>query len=369
MSTKKPTQHLIELNLQSKYQQLLKVEFIHEYFALGKLKNFEIVPDRLTQIRLKQYQLKAIVEGSTLLIGFGETGPTGSPLKSLKEPMKLSFLLSIQDTDFLNYTELPYEFGDFIYHLTNRTEDKLDEESMSLSADYYVRKLDRLPLSGPMFEYRFQEPQSDDIELTVRNQEGQIVFDKQLHSGQQSCFIQLTDEPAGKYCLELDGLEEMSFYMSPDSPKKVFACIDFYFDPKENGAYALLEEGQPVVKKDFFVRFQSRSVFWKYIFHEMNPAITQHMDFDLYCINNAVAPVFEGPDIFLEDQGSKQLVFTSVEAIPFQENQSLRYKLKTLKGRNQVESILDLPIPSAKGILKKENNGNHDFISEILLYL
>ena len=120
MSKKNPIQHLIELNIQTKYEQLLKVKVLHDYFIDGAVKNLEIFPDNETKLRLKQYNLKSAQEVSVLVVVFGQTTTVGPAIADLKSPLKLSFWIKINDPLFLNYTKIQFELADYIYHFTNR---------------------------------------------------------------------------------------------------------------------------------------------------------------------------------------------------------------------------------------------------------
>jgi hypothetical protein len=240
MSKKNPIQHLIELNIQTKYAQLLKLNFLHDYFIDGALKNIEIFPDNNTKLKLKQYQMKAAQEGSGLVVGYGESVATGPAIADLKNPLKLTFWLKLNDPNFLNYTAIPFEFGNHIYHFTNRVDDKLEDEYSNLSSDQFVTENDRLPLSGALMDYRLDEAQ-ENLLVEVANELGEIVFERRYQGITSVCSLNLSQEPAGKYTLLLDGLEEFSFYLAPEGAKNIFGVVDIYIDPKYQSAFYLFE--------------------------------------------------------------------------------------------------------------------------------
>jgi len=368
MSKKTPIQHLIELKIQTKYEQLLKVNVLHDYFIEGVAKNVEIFPDSFTKMRLKQYQLKSVQEGSSLIIGYGIT-VIGSAIGQLTEPLKLSFWVKINDSNFLNYTNIPYTFGDYIYHFTNRANDKMDDENSNLSSDEFVRETDRLPLAAAVLDYRFDEPM-EDVAVEVVNELGQTVFERQYKGETSVCTLNLSQEPAGKYTLLLDGMEEFSFYLSPEGIRNVFAVIDIYIDPKDTSPFSLFEEEKLVKCKNFKIHFQARATKWKYIFMETNPNNPQHASYEIY--DNAKATkeqkFSEVQNVVLEN-GSKAVIFDTLTPIPFREIQEQKFKLKTLRGKSGVEWVTDLPCASAKFMLKTENNSKKDFFSELLVYL
>jgi hypothetical protein len=369
MSKKKPTQQLIELTIQTKYEQLMKVNMLHDYFVDGIAKQVEITPDNFTKIRLKQYQLKCAQEGSGLIIGFGQSTNTSSAISVITEPLKLTFWLKINDPNFLNYTNIPYTFGDYIYHFTNRPNDKLDDENANLSSDEFVRVTDRLPLAGAVLDYRLEEPM-ENLHVEVANELGEIVFERRYNGVTSVCTLNLSQEPAGKYTLLLDGLEEFSFYISPDGVKNVFGVIDIYIDPKDKSPFSLFEDGKPVKRKEFKVHFQARAVKWKYIFMETNPNNPQHTEYEIYdnAKGDKVQKFSDAQNVTFEN-GSKAVIFNTLTAIPFREVQEQKFKLKTLRGKSGVEWLTDLPNASAKVMLKTENNSKKDFFSELMVYL
>jgi hypothetical protein len=369
MAKKNPIQHLIELNIQTKYSLLLKVNFLHDFFIEGALKNIEIVPDNMTKLMLKQYQLKAAQEGSALVIGYGKSVSDHSAIADLKNPLKLSFWVKVNDPNFLNYTAIPFEFGNHIYHFTNRVDDKLEDEFANLSSDQFVTENDRLPLSGALMDYRLDEAQ-ENLLVEVANELGEVVFERRYQGITSVCSLNLSQEPAGKYTLLLDGLEEFSFYLAPEGAKNIFGVVDIYIDPKDQSAFSLFENEQPVKKKEFKVHFRSRAVKWKYVIVETNVNNPQHSDHEIYD-NSKTTKVqkFSDAENIVLDNGTKAVVFSTLTAVPFKEIQEQKFKIKTLRGKSGVEWITDLPNPSAKSMLKVENNTKKDFFSELMVYL
>ena len=369
MAKKNPIQHLIELNIQTKYSLLLKVNFLHDFFIEGALKNIEIVPDNMTKLMLKQYQLKAAQEGSALVIGYGKSVSDHSAIADLKNPLKLSFWVKVNDPNFLNYTAIPFEFGNHIYHFTNRPNDKLEDEYANLSSDQYVSETDRLPISGAVLDYRLDEAQ-ENLKVEVANELGEIVFERQYKGMTSVCSLNLSQEAAGKYTLLLDGLEEFSFYIAPDGAKNIFGVVDIYIDPKDKSPFSLFENSQPVQKKQYNVHFRARSVKWKYVIYETNANNPQHSEHEIYdnSKTNKEQKFTDAQNIVLEN-GNKAVVFSTSTPVAFREIQEQKFKIRTLRGKSGVEWVTDLPNPSAKSLLKVENNSKKDFFSEIMVYL
>lgn len=370
MGRQNPIQHLIELNLQTKYEQFFKVDILHDYFEGGLFPAIEIIPDKMTTLRLKQYQLKAACDGASLIVGFGSGTTAGPSIGQIDKPVKLSFWLKINDQNYLNYTNLPYEFGDYIYHFTNRDTDKIEDEFSNLSNDEFVQEMDRLALSGRMFDYRFEDPM-DDVEVQVVNELGEVVFEQQLEGESSMCTVRLDDEDPGKYTLLLDGLDEFSFYLAGDGIKNMFGVIDIYIDKEDDGPFSLFtEDGAPVVKKDYNIHFKNRAVRWKYLFLETNMANPQHIEHEIYNSGKHSKNVnFTKAESVELDDGSMAVMIETEAPLPFLEKQEERFKLRTLRGKSKIEWVTDLPVPSAKDMLKVNINDKNDVFSEIIVYL
>jgi hypothetical protein len=370
MGRQDPIQHLIELNLQTKYEQFFKVDVRHDYFEGGMFPAIEIIPDKMTKVRLKQYQLKAACDGPSLIVGFGSASSTGPSIAQIDKPVKLSFWLKINDQDFLNYTNVPYEFGDYIYHFTNRDEDKIEDEFANLSNSQYVEEMDRLPLTGRMFDYRFEDPM-DDVEVQVTNELGEVVFEQQMEGEATMCTIRLDDADPGKYTLLLDGLDEFSFYLAGDGIRNMFGVIDIYIDKEDDGEFSLFtEDGNPVLKKDFNIHFKNRAVRWKYLFLETNMANPQHIEHEIYNSGKSGGDVkFTKAEEVELDDGSMAVMIETEGPVPFKEKQEERFKLRSLRGKSKIEWVTDLPVPSAKSMLKVNINDKNDVFSEIIVYL
>jgi len=369
MANKQPLQHLIQLDIQTKYEQLCSVKVLHDYFKEGGAQGVEIAPDSMTTLRLKQYNLKFAQEGAGLVVGYGANSQ-GAAIAQLTEPIKLTFWMKIKDQYFLNYTDIPYEFGDYVYHFTNRDADKIEDEFANLSSDEFVKEIDKLPLAGAMLDYRFDEPM-EDVEVEVVNELGEVVYERSYSGMTSVCSVNLADEPAGKYTLLLDGLDEFSFYIAPEGAKGVFGVIDIYIDPTDNGPFTLFnEDGSPVVRKEYKIHFQARAVKWKYIFMETNPSNPQHSDYEVYDNTKGDTELyFTDVAETVLDNGTNAFVVKTENPIPFKEEQKERFKLRTLRGKSGVEWITDLPSASAKFMLKVEKDGEKDVYSELIVYL
>lgn len=364
-----PMEHHMLLNIQTRYNQLLNIAILHDYFDEQICKDVVLSPTSDTVFRLKQTQLKTAFEGNNLLIGYGETVSGGPALESLEKPLKLSFWIKVEDAFFLNYTGLPYEFGDYIYHFTNRAEDKIEDEVGNLSNDELVSEMDRLPIEGPVFRYEFDE-EEEDAEIEVVDELGQSYFFLEQEGENAHVDVVMPDAPAGKYILQLDGLEEYTFYLAPEGTAGIWGVVDVYIDKEDDSPYRFFDgEGKLLPKRDYNIHFPARSLPWHYYIVEMSED-KQHKGHEAYDNGRAGETVdFEEAEEVEMPSGEMAILVKTSEPVPFKEKQLSRFKLRTKRGKNGIEWITDLPNHSAKSILKTDFNVEDAVFSEIIVYL
>ncbi len=109
---------------------------------------------------------------------------------------------------------------------------------------------------------------------------------------------------------------------------------------------------------------------WKYIFIDTAPE-PQHEDFEVYdgTSNPEVEMTFEEAEEEELDSGKPCYVVWTEEEVLFKERQPEKFKLRTKRGKAQVEWITDLPCASAKNMLKSNLLDEDEVFSEIIVYL
>jgi hypothetical protein len=182
--------------------------------------------------------------------------------------------------------------------------------------------------------------------------------------------INLLGEPEGKYTLLIDGLEEYSFYLY-SALKKVFGAIDIIVDKDELGDYSFFDAEGNVIVQDYNIHFKNRSVRWRYLLIEQNPE-KQHSDHQIYDgvrkTNHSKIEFGEAEEEMGVD-GNMMVSIWSEEPIPFKQSQLQQFKLKTKRGRNGVESMMDLPLATYKNDLKTNFFDPDEVYSELIVYL
>ena len=373
-----PYQHLLKLDFQTKYRPLLKIHCTHEYFSQREIPDLEIFPAGITALTLKRLGLFFRKESDqTFSIGYGMDHNGNSKLKYEDDIVKLSFWIQIKSMHFINYTDLPYELGDIIYYFTNMDKDKVDPSSLTLSTDEFVGTNDRLAIMPNLFTYKFEQP-LDSPEIQIVDELDDIIFEEELDGEFPACNIDLTDALPGKYRLLIDGFEEKIFYLHPPRLKKMFGVIDIYINKEDMSPYKLVDKIGKVYKKDYIIAFDSRSTRWKYVFMEgtPEPIHNDHEVFDVGTgktrgrIREKVEPMdFSNPEVETLPDGSEATVIYTNDFVKSYEMQLQNYKLRTKKGKGEVEWITDLPCITKRTPLKPDKMTEDTFLSELVVYL
>lgn len=368
-SSRKPAFPKMKLSFVNKYNALLKVHIKHDFFSSGNFPKVNIRPSRETYDMLSRNNIQFRKEASGFFLGYAETD-AHSPIKDIQKPLHFSFMMEIDDPKVLNYTDLPFVFDDTIYYFNNKALDKDSTDYRNLSIDEFVTEEDKIDILPYLFNHDFDEPQDEDVEIQIMNAVEEVVFEQSTVEGQTTMQINLMDEPEGKYTLLVDGLEEYSFYLY-SALKKVFGAIDIIVDKDELGDYSFFDSQGNVIVQDYNIHFKNRQVRWKYLLIEPNPD-KQHSDHQIYDgVRRSTHKTIEFSEAEEEinEEGQTIVSIWSDEPIPFMQNQLQQFKLKTKRGRNGVESIMDLPLATHKNDLKVNFLDPDEVYSELIVYL
>jgi len=361
----------MKLELLAQFQELLELEIKHDFFQAGQFSRgkVKLTPTEGTLKELARNGLQYRSMASGFLLGYASTD-SYTPVEDIEKPVHLSVLLDVEDSRFLNYTDLPFEFDDNeIFYFNNKSLEKEDTEHKNLSLDQYVSPEDKIEICSSMIIYDFEEEQYG-TEVQVVNALEEIVFEEILEDGAISCEISLLGEPEGKYSILIDGLEEKSFFLYTGL-KKIFGVIDIIIDKDDFSDYALFDSNGALVKQAYNIRFATRSVRWQYVLIE-NGDNQMHKEPIIYDTNKSegYTPMdFEDPETEALDGGKEIYRVWSSERIPFKEKQQEKFKLKTKRGKSGVEWIVQLPCASALGNLKVNLLDKSEVYSELIVYL
>ncbi|MDC0231562.1 hypothetical protein OAK19_06305 [Aureispira] len=358
----------IKISLLSRFQELLKLNINHDYFDSGGFSKVKLIPTDQTSIALTNNGMQCRFVNGGLMLGYTFSDHY-TPIKEIKKPVQLSFFLEIDDVNFMNYTDLPYEFEeDKIFYFNNRELEKDSTEYKNLSLDQFVTEEDKIEISSSLINFSFDDEQFG-TEVQVVDAAEEVVFETILEDGSMSCEISLLGQPEGKYSLLVDGLEEKTFFLY-NGLKTVFGAIDIIIDKDDFGDYAFYDDEGEIVQQEYNIHFKAREVRWKYVLIETGPErlYEEHHIYDTKKGKDYQPVSFE--DVEEEEMGGKTVhTIWTENKIPFMQKQNQRFKLKTKRGKSGVEWIVGLPCPSAVNDLKVNLSNESEVYSEIIVYL
>ena len=103
----------MKLELLAQFQELLEFEIKHDFFNAGVFPrgkiNLKPTEGTLKELSRNGLQYRSMPSG--FLLGYASTD-SYTPIEDIEKPVHLSILMDIDDSRFLNYTDLPFEFDD-----------------------------------------------------------------------------------------------------------------------------------------------------------------------------------------------------------------------------------------------------------------
>lgn len=362
---------MMRLDFLAQFRELLEVKVTHNYFAGKKFPAgvFKVYPTDDTLIKLHQNTLQFRALPSGFMLGYGSTD-TYFPLKELEEPLRLSFYIEVNDSNFLNYTHLPYTLDDErIFYLNNLGLEKDDDTHKNVSKEQFLQDDDKIEITHPRFVYQFDEPQEGGVEIEVMDALGEVVFADILVEGAMACDVNLLDLPEAKYTLNIDGLEEGAFYTYAGL-KPLFGVLDIVIDPDAFDEYSFFGDNGELMTQSYTLNFKARETRWNYLLVEQGSE-QKHKDHEIYDSfkkSGYMPMTFSKAESVERDGRQVQSVWTETP-IPMRERQPQKFKVRTKRGSSGVEWIQSLPCPATNTGLRVNKSDSDEVYSELIVYL
>lgn len=297
------------------YKTFFQVTIDHNYYDDGVCRDFDIRPLPETARLFAGHKLMFKKEINGFKILFQALDNNRIPTVELDEGVRLNFSMHLKNSSLYNFTELPDKSSHKeVYHFDSLLVTKIDENDtvnykMELSAD---SKLETRP---NRFSYYF-ESESDKVNLQVRDVASNLIIDRQFESEDKTFneLIELQGFPTGKYVFSrsIDGeIEGEDEYYIVDL-KKTGKPFGFMTISKD----ALITYQQAT---QFHIKFQTRSVPWKYNFLLTKDYIGEDFSIVENEVNNGSGSRYNEVIEFVET--SARSAYTKGETIVFESGQ------------------------------------------------
>jgi hypothetical protein len=299
------------------YSILATVTLQHDYYADGRCSDFELVPSEATAKALKGAAILTKTIGNTLIL-LVKLNDTEATYIDLPADMKLTFYLQLNNTSFVNYTNVPYQSGS-VFYFTNLYQTKVGSTlylnkrvpafsnassyvigDMVLSGanvfeaikpvsagahatgdtafwfqrsgEQYVHSGDALRLIDGILTVETAAASVFNIDIFSLNPTTQN-YDVAVGPTQQQLFTQnvkaimldLHELTPAKYRVVVNGVEQYVYVDRAASYGRVFGILELYNRYPTTDDFGLLDGDKKPKGLDHVIRFPNRLAIWKYI--------------------------------------------------------------------------------------------------------
>lgn len=299
------------------YAILATVTLQHDYYADGRCNDFELVPSTETAAAMKGLFILTKTVGNTLLL-LVKVNDEGATYVTLPADLKLSFYVELDNTNFVNYTNVPYGGSGSIFYFSNLYKTKVGSSlylnkrvlnysgatayaigDMVLSggnvfeaikpvsagshatsdSDYwfqraseqYVHSGDALQLSDGVLRITTAPATVFDISVfglndATTNYDVLIRTQKQIFTQNVSTItLNLQDLPPAQYKVAVNGVTQFVYIDKTASYARVFGILELYNRFPAADDFGLLDADGAPKGLDHVIRFPNRLAIWKYI--------------------------------------------------------------------------------------------------------
>ncbi|MEL7001725.1 MAG: hypothetical protein AAFN93_03215 [Bacteroidota bacterium] len=344
-----------------RYEKLFSVEFNHSYYNSGKYNGFGIETDVLTDQFINSYGLLTRKTEGGLIVLFKEIENKPSLLRNLEQELKLTFYLTLTDSEFINYSNLVPDSLNRPYYLSNMGTDGI--RTIFLHTGEIASENDRV-LSVNSITDLFNHANEKLEEISIKDRTGKVIFEGKADDPELE-LIEADLQGQGFLLVDFNAKGEYSeFYFSNSGRRHLFAAIEIFFKPRgEEGSFS------DILDSTFVFSLDARSVIWKYFF--INRSKVNYKDFKILDGTDTV-PTTEAIKVKLLD-GSEALKIETREPIPLKERYSTHLELEMTKNGsasiNQIiKNRMSLPAPEVRQVRIAQTGDVYNAYSEMYVY-
>lgn len=109
-----------QLTISAQYEWLFTVSFRHEYYTDGVCGDFVVEPSTNCATILRQYRLKFLRFPGGFGIAYEKPAKGGKLILQLdRSALELRFILASNNSQFVNFTDIPFKTNEQVYHFNN----------------------------------------------------------------------------------------------------------------------------------------------------------------------------------------------------------------------------------------------------------
>lgn len=392
----------------NRFARLMQVDIRHDYYAdatsEGACPDFEVCPTPASAERMRSLGLNFIAEPAGFSVLYDVTRAEGLCwyLRQHGVPpdggedgqywTRLSFVLSLKNPSFINFTEIPINTNptERNFYFTNQSAHRSGGEVL-LSEGERVDGGALLPVEGS--EVRVETPAGvkEVVALDIAGFPALVVPRCVTEPGPpptQVCrdfvFLDFSTLDHDKYVIEYrtePGRESpLPRPMLYTTAQPVPLCfIDLLFSKPTSDAAGIYPvnlfpaDGEPSIKPVRYVlRFQARSTFWRY-YIVPQPQREELEDLAIESLRDTPPAVFSGPTEVRLVTGAPAYRFVSDERLQLQQQSNYRFRLKGHSRRARgIDDVLirRLPVAASKQVLPEGGSNEPDQnYSDIYVYV
>ena len=344
------------------YQKLIGIQVLNDFYTSLIATDFNWMPEQNTKRILNSLGMRMKADSSGIKL-FAEVDPSGKLVKEQQtSPAKLVLFMRLNNPMFVNFSDLPFDLDQSkIFYFSNKANNKrevfdMGSHSLLLNQGDHVTASDLMKVVGRVYSFVLDGDDGVKTANLVSLDSGDTVISKDEDSvdNRYNFNFQLDGLNAGRYKLEIDGLEKDQFYFTSEfSLNRYFAVVELYSDANAN--YAYFNPANELAAKDYKIIFKHRTTFWRYkVFNRNGLDLSD--------------PEIKEADTPWEFSIGGDNVFTSNTPMPLKEAPIVGITLKGDKNDNASVLIDNLPNPNPS-LIKPDPDNPTNVYSDIYIYL
>jgi hypothetical protein len=343
---------------------MFEVIIKHDYFTSGFSTDFSFKPTKECRFALSRYGLifKSAANGFAVFYEAKETGGIKLPVKPISNDERFSFVMTLNNRSFQNFTELPLDNVITQRYYFDNLDDNKNGSDLLLVNDpvkKFVDKDDVTDIEANILNYSESSVNQSAL-VKILDKFNNVMMSKAFSNigGRINAQFDLSILDAGVYKIEVDGVIKKTFYKDNIILfDNVFGIIDIFKNSSVPSDYRFADTAGNVSFKQYIIQFHRRSTIWKYFVIKKYKTTAPNLTLQV-----GANPALSGSPHILPD-GTSSTLFDLLSPSELKEEPVENIKLIS----NGTILIQNLPNPSVE-IIKPDTIANKVY-SEVYVYI